>query len=719
MSAISKATRKEMKMTLLESHTTMLIKKLPIEHLISNMQTPIIIDPIDPRRISKSTNSLTKRSLVKAGLVFLGTVGAYYLAKTTGIFSYLGREAKNLNSKNISSNEIVEAKNPANALSVRTNLETARQINNPSVNRIAQTYKSKDKIVTFDKIKVEEFKNSFKEKEKKVLERKSFSRRSIAVQNPIPNQNAIVGKPFELTINVTNIFSSSSDIFLDVPDIPTWLTLSNLILKGSYDTPDRAHGVAVSKNYAYVTDLGNNYVSGLQIIDITDPANPTLKGSYDTPGFAYELAISGNYAYVADWYSLQIIDVSDPANPTFKSSYSIPDSAWGVTLSGNYAYVACRMSGLYIIDVSDPSNPTFKGLHNTPGSVYDVAISGNYAYVADFHSGLRIIDITDPANSTLKESYETSHLALTGITVSENYAYVTDAGSTPGLQIINITDPSNPIFKGSYNTPSFAHKIALSGNYAYVTCKSSLQIIDISDPSNPTFIGLYNMPDESHGVAAFGNYAYVAVYTSGLQIIDITDPEKLLNKLTLLGTPSSVGTYSVNIRVCNEAQELAIDSFDIIVKDYSDLIDIIIPLLTVTLTVICFFSASACCYGIVIFRHSRKNAKESDNDIQTYYDKFDKLYQHVYRQQKELEVIEYDEKPPKNLCCPISSELMKTPVIVMESEQLYDMESIENWFENHDTDPLTNKKMTDKQFKTSFVITRQIEEWVTKHKIKK
>ena len=57
-----------------------------------------------------------------------------------------------------------------------------------------------------------------------------------------------------------------------------------------------AYGVAVSGNYAYVADG-----AGLEVIDVSNPANPQRVGGYDTSGYAYGVAVSGNYAYVADW----------------------------------------------------------------------------------------------------------------------------------------------------------------------------------------------------------------------------------------------------------------------------------------------------------------------------------------------------------------------------------------------------------------------------------
>jgi hypothetical protein len=590
MSTLPKVTSKEAEMTSLESHKKIPSKKLPVKNIFSNMQTPVITDPIDPKRISKVflTNSLSVSSVVKAGLVFFATVGSYYLAKTTGIFSYLKWGTRN--SKGVDNSEIMEVKNAKKSLSVKTNLETARQVvTNPLISQTVTA--RKDRTIKFEEIKVEKFKDLPEVKEKNVKEKRSVGRRSISVQNPIPNQNAIVEKFFELTIDGTNVFSSSSALFLEAPNIPTWLNFlllnPNPTFKGSYDTPGYAYDITLSGNCAYVADEA----SGLQIIDISDPSNPIFKSSYDTPDRAMRVALSDSYAYVTDGPSFQIIDISDPSNPTFKGSYDTPDEAIGVAVSGNYAYVVEDWSGLKIIDISDPSNPTFKGSYYI---IFDtsreVALSGNYAYVAHTNLGLQIIDITDPSNPTFKGSYDTVGDAW-GVAVSGNYAYV--AYPSSGLQIIDITDPANPTFKGSYNTPDNAWGVTLSGDYAYVAdggynYSSGLQIIDVSDPSNPTFKGSYDTPDRAMRVALSNTYAYVADDASGLQIIALN-----LDKLILSGTPSSLGTYGVDIEACNEAAECATDSFDITVGNNPPTVENQIPDQIVKVNDIFAFSASS------------------------------------------------------------------------------------------------------------------------------
>ncbi|GCL41751.1 cadherin domain-containing protein [Dolichospermum planctonicum] len=72
------------------------------------------------------------------------------------------------------------------------------------------------------------------------------------------------------------------------------------------------------------------------------------------------------------------------------------------------------------------------------------------------------------------------------------------------------------------------------GNYAYVAdWTSGLQIIDISNPTTPTLKGNYDTSGNALGVQVVGNYAYVADTSGGLKIIDISNPT----------TPTLKGNY--------------------------------------------------------------------------------------------------------------------------------------------------------------------------------
>jgi len=66
------------------------------------------------------------------------------------------------------------------------------------------------------------------------------------------------------------------------------------------DTPSPAQAVAVVGDYAYVAGFSQNFGSGLQVIDVTNPASPRFAGSIFTPNrFPAGVAVVGDYAYIA------------------------------------------------------------------------------------------------------------------------------------------------------------------------------------------------------------------------------------------------------------------------------------------------------------------------------------------------------------------------------------------------------------------------------------
>ena len=118
-----------------------------------------------------------------------------------------------------------------------------------------------------------------------------------------------------------------------------------------------------------------------------------------------------------------------------------------------------------------------------------------------------------------------------------------------------------PTLVGSYDTPGQAVGVQVVGNYAYVADgDSGLQIIDISNPQNPILKGNYDTPGLSYGLKVVGNYAYVADYYNGLQIIDISNPSNPILKgnydtqgwsvdLDVVGNYAFVGDYYNGLQI--------------------------------------------------------------------------------------------------------------------------------------------------------------------------
>jgi uncharacterized delta-60 repeat protein len=140
---------------------------------------------------------------------------------------------------------------------------------------------------------------------------------------------------------------------------------SNPVLIGEISFTDRAYGVHVLNNLAYVAN-GDN---GLRIVNIQNPSALTVVGTANTPlsgtaplDKAFDVNVSGTSAFVADRDGgLRVISVSNPALPVEVAAVKTTSPALRVTVTNGKAYVAESYSGLDIIDVSIPSSPVRLG----------------------------------------------------------------------------------------------------------------------------------------------------------------------------------------------------------------------------------------------------------------------------------------------------------------------------------------------------------------------
>jgi hypothetical protein len=261
---------------------------------------------------------------------------------------------------------------------------------------------------------------------------------------------------------------------------------------------------------------------GLQIIDVSDPANPAIVGEETTINQAFDVFVSGSVAYLVG-SSFYIIDVSDPANPSLMAN--LGTGSMGVTVLGDRAYLAGSGKGLKVVDVSDPYNPSLLGIVNTPGSARDVEVIGMTAYVADEGGGLQIIDVSDPAVQTVISQLDIP--TTYEVVVRDSLVY---AGTYRGLRIVDVREPENPYITGEIDDLLFSLQgIDLVGNRAYATSgEYGIKVIDVSEPSNPTVIGSVDTPGHSKKIKVVGTTAYVADDNS-LQLIDVSDPQVMTN----------------------------------------------------------------------------------------------------------------------------------------------------------------------------------------------
>ncbi|MCK4665344.1 T9SS type A sorting domain-containing protein [Candidatus Dependentiae bacterium] len=298
--------------------------------------------------------------------------------------------------------------------------------------------------------------------------------------------------------------------------------LSKFYLGTPYD-------VKVVGNYAYC--VGGGIFS---IINISNSSNPQLSGIFVINGSAKNLSISGNYAFIDAGYSgLYILDISDPSNPTQTFQYEVADNETGrnIFADGNYAYflVGRRTSTsgrLEILDVSDPANPTKIGECSTEAK--ELHVKENYAYVISgdlFSSKFYVIDVSSPASPV---TYPSNSVSLGGtwtfhFHIDGNYAY---AQAEHGLQIIDITDPMLMVKKAfiTIGTSDDQSDVFAVGDIVYFLVESEgLFIVDTSNKDNPQILGNCDTQGLAKGVFTLGSYTYIADSGAGLRIIDVSN----------------------------------------------------------------------------------------------------------------------------------------------------------------------------------------------------
>jgi hypothetical protein len=295
--------------------------------------------------------------------------------------------------------------------------------------------------------------------------------------------------------------------------------------------------VKVANGLAYLAmSVTQNYAQGgLEIYDVTDPANPWRVGGVS--GFdARNLTLRGNYAYLCgerNGASVYEFDVSNPVLPVQAGLLPLPETnlqyyLQGITSTDNHLFVSIGFPGFAIIDVS--AAPTMTKVRNvdTPVFTSDVAVSENKAYVADEKGGFLVFDVQDVTQPVRLGSL-LAHPGFSdpkAVVVSGNLAFVRDL--TNGVIVLDVSDATLPQFRSNYYMDGVG-PTAAAGSRAYMGTKGGFDVVDISDPSKPLKLGQYrNGSVNIADLVINGNY----IYTPAGEVVDVRNP----------GAPQKVGS---------------------------------------------------------------------------------------------------------------------------------------------------------------------------------
>ena len=163
---------------------------------------------------------------------------------------------------------------------------------------------------------------------------------------------------------------------------------------GSYLTSSSVGSVAVQGSYAYLARSSAPYV--FEAVDIGNPLVPVLAGSWTSANPIYDLAVSGSSAYLATTGTrgLQIVDISNPGNPSPSNSVDLGFNGRSVEVNGDFVLIGdFDVAKVQVLNVRDPVNPRIIGDAAVPGIAVAVKVRGSGAFIADWTSGFRTITL--------------------------------------------------------------------------------------------------------------------------------------------------------------------------------------------------------------------------------------------------------------------------------------------------------------------------------------
>ncbi len=137
--------------------------------------------------------------------------------------------------------------------------------------------------------------------------------------------------------------------------------------------------------------------------------------------------------------------------------------------------------------------------------------------------------------------------------VTNEVAFVNDMLSD-SLLSVDVSAPTNPILMDEYSVQG-PHELTIDNDMAFIgSWADGLEIVDISDPENMVNIGSYYDGGEIVGCAVNGDTVYACDWVNGLKVLDITNPTN----------PTLVGSYTIT-----EASSLDASN-DIVVCGYEN-----------------------------------------------------------------------------------------------------------------------------------------------------
>ena len=156
--------------------------------------------------------------------------------------------------------------------------------------------------------------------------------------------------------------------------------------------------------------------------------------TYTPKNTVEHIEIAGNYAYFIERVTgLEIVDISNPFSPIFITTFKSPGNCYDIKIADDIAYIAEGNPGVSVISVANPSQPYFIRIVDLNTDVRALDYSPNFLFAAEYNDGVEVMNLFNP---TEPESF--AYFEPGGFCYSVDYfkAKVLVANGARGLLIL-------------------------------------------------------------------------------------------------------------------------------------------------------------------------------------------------------------------------------------------------------------------------------------------
>ncbi|MFH1279657.1 MAG: T9SS type A sorting domain-containing protein [Candidatus Eisenbacteria bacterium] len=332
---------------------------------------------------------------------------------------------------------------------------------------------------------------------------------------------------------------------------------ANPVFLDTIRAPSSFGRMDVGWNRLYVADAD----SGLIVYDLQGPI-PSRLYRYEAGEKIKDVVIDGGIAYLAlDRSGVQLVDITFFA-PSLVSEIDDMEGALHLAAAAGRLYGALPDSTIVVADVSDSTDPLpLPDRFDGGGPIGDIALLDTFLVaVREDHdllllranslgggaigvesgvgvigritpaeagllamsdeAGFQFFDLILPQSATYVSNISFSGVAVSGLAVQGDTAYLSGGGS--GVFLVGLQDEVALDSLGRIATTSTVNAVAVREGILYSAEAGGLRMYDVATGG---LLGSLPLSGSSQQVGLIGDYAYVCGGTTGLAVIDVGDPE--------------------------------------------------------------------------------------------------------------------------------------------------------------------------------------------------